>query len=444
MVRLAAEAREAEEVAVARTAQAEQFRQVLQQLKQKPEGQQDAALLAKIEREREAHEHNVATAERALGDILDELLRTEATYLDDLRHIVECFVTPMAGIVSHSVHVSMFANLSQRVELHTKLAADLAPAAALAASRATTDFGAVGEAIASAFLVLAPYFRMYAVYSANYATVPEALIKAKGEQAVAHFLRNEAQSDAEERDERKRATLDALLFRPVQRMCIYPLLFKQAMTADRRLKLCQADLKRASQSDGVHVGDATPSGNNKLEQVFDVIQVTLGKVNEDVRTLEGHMRTMDVLVAEVRGGNALLSATRVLKFEALVDMKLNTMTLRNLISTNISVKRSPYKWYVFGHEVLVCKRGKDHLFDMKALFSLRGKEEMVAQRKGEHKPEVFFVNDGGPELKCWALSESEKTSLLKVLEELRAPLRGQPRRPSSVSSPGGPEYPGRL
>lgn len=34
-----------------------------------------------------------------------------------------------------------------------------------------------------------------------------------------------------------------------------------------------------------------------------MIQKTLGKVNEDVRTLEAHVRTMDVLVAEVRGGN---------------------------------------------------------------------------------------------------------------------------------------------
>ena len=142
------------------------------------------------------------------------------------------------------------------------------------------------------------------------------------------------------------------------------------------------------------------------------------------------MRTMDVLVAEVRGGAALLSATRVFKFEALVDMKLNTVTLRNVISTTISVKRSPYKWYVFSHEVLVCKQGKDQLYDMKALFSLRGKEEMVVQPKGEHKPEAFFVNDGGLELKCWAPSEAKKESLLKVLEDLRAPLRLQPRRSS--------------
>ena len=440
------EAAEAEEIAEARKKQAMQMRMVLQQVKQKPEDQQDEALLGKIDEERqeaeEARAREIAKAERALGDVLEELLLTEATYLDDLRHIMEHFVTPMADILSHSVHCTIFANLSMLVELHTKLAADLAPATAMGASETTTDFRAMGDSIASAFLVLAPFFRMYAIYSANYKDVPAALSTAKQEKAVADFLRERAQRDAEEKGEGKSATLDALLFRPIQRMCVYPLLFKQATTADRKLKTLEADLKGAGQGDGVDAGAA--NGENKLAKVFGVIQVTLGKVNEEVRALEGHMRTMDVLVAEVRGGEALLSATRVLKFEALVDMKLNSMTLRNVCSTTISITRSEYKWYVFAYEVLVCKQAKDGLYDMKALFSLRGGEEMILEQKGEHKPEVFFTDDGGLKLKCWALGEAEKDKLLQVLEDLRAPLRGQNRRSSSVSSPGGHVYSDRL
>ena len=140
----------------------------------------------------------------------------------------------------------------------------------------------------------------------------------------------------------------------------------------------------------------------------------------------------------------MLSATRVLKHEALVDMKLKSLTPRNVFSTTISIKRSEYKWYVFVYEVLVCKQASDGLYDMKALFSLRGKEEMIMEQKGEHKPEVFFTNDGGLKLKCWARSEAEKDKLLKLLEDLRAPLRGQKHRESSVSSPGGHIYSDRL
>ena len=265
------EAAEAEEIAEARKKQAMRMRMVLQQVKQKPEDQQDETWLGKIDEERqeaeEARAREIAKAERALGDVLEELLLTEATYLDDLRHIMEHFVTPMTDILSHSVHSTIFANLSMLVELHTKLAADLAPATAMGASETPTDFRAMGDSIASAFLVLAPFFRMYAIYSANYKDVPAALSTAKQEKAVADFLRERAQRDAEEKGEGKSATLDALLFRPVQRMCVYPLLFKQATTADRKLKTLEADLKGAGQGDGVEAGAV--NGENKLAKVFD-------------------------------------------------------------------------------------------------------------------------------------------------------------------------------
>ena len=446
------EAAEEEEIVEARRKQAMQMKMVLQQVKRRPD-KIDEEPADKIDEEPEDHIDEersqisasqideIAKAERALGDVLEELLLTEATYLDDLRHVMEHFVTPMADILSHSAHSTIFANLAMLVELHNKLAADLAPARAMGASETTTDFRAMGDSIASAFLVLAPFFRMYAIYSANYKDVPAALSTAKEDEPVADFLREQEQRDSEEKGEGKSATLSALLFRPVQRMCVYPLLFKQAMKEHGKLKLLEADLKGARQDDG---DTDAANDENKLAKVFDVIQVTLGKVNEDVRGLEGHMRTMDVLVAEVRGGEALLSATRVLKYEALVDMKLKSLTPRNVFSTTISIKRSEYKWYVFVYEVLVCKQASDGLYDMKALFSLRGKEEMIMEQKGEHKPEVFFTNDGGLKLKCWASSEAEKDKLLKLLEDLRAPLRGQKHRESSVSSPGGHIYSDRL
>jgi len=446
------EAAEEEDIVEARRKQAMQMKMVLQQVKRRPD-KIDEEPADKIDEEPEEHideersqvsasqVDEIAKAERALGDVLEELLLTEATYLDDLRHVMEHFVTPMDDILSHSAHATIFANLAMLVELHNKLAADLAPARAMGASETTTDFRAMGDSIASAFLVLAPFFRMYAIYSANYKDVPAALSTAKEDEAVADFLQEQAQRDSEEKGEGKSATLNALLFRPVQRMCVYPLLFKQAMKEHGKLKLLEADLKRARQGDGDK--DAA-NDENKLAKVFDVIQVTLGKVNEEVRALEGHTRTMDVLVAEVRGGEALLSATRVLKYEALVDMKLKSLTPRNVFSTTISIKRSEYKWYVFAYEVLVCKQASDGLYDMKALFSLRGKEEMIMGQKGEHKPEVFFTNDGGLKLKCWASSEADKDKLLKLLEDLRAPLRGQRHRESSVSSPGGHIYSDRL
>lgn len=49
----------------------------------------------------------------------------------------------------------------------------------------------------------------------------------------------------------------------------------------------------------------------------------------------------------MRGGDALLSATRVLRHEAVLDMKVNRISLRTVLNSNVSVKRSAYKWCAF-------------------------------------------------------------------------------------------------
>ena len=81
------------------------------------------------------------------------------------------------------------------------------------------------------------WHRRYAVYSANYANVPETLATAKQDGAVFEFFAEEAAradtaaAAAAAAASHTHATLEALLFRPVQRMCLYPLLFKQARAA---------------------------------------------------------------------------------------------------------------------------------------------------------------------------------------------------------------------
>ena len=68
-------------------------------------------------------------------------------------------------------HQTIFSNLEVLLTLHEKLGEDLLPASSLPAG----DYEARGLVITAAFLQLAPFFKMYAVYSAQYAHVPEAL-----------------------------------------------------------------------------------------------------------------------------------------------------------------------------------------------------------------------------------------------------------------------------
>ena len=67
-----------------------------------------------------------------------------------------------------------------------------------------------GREVAEAFLRLHPYFKCYAQYCANYPYAPEAIVKACADARVTSFL---AQAEATHQ-----IKLQALLFRPVQRM----------------------------------------------------------------------------------------------------------------------------------------------------------------------------------------------------------------------------------
>ena len=221
---------------------------------------------------------------------------------------------------------------------------------------------------------------MYAVYSAQYAHVPEALEAARREvKGLDAFLKEAASkgrdeaaasapaaapapADAEAPDGEtssqpaaaaktslpaatREAALEQLLFRPVQRMCLYPLLFKQALAARIRVDKWSEHTYEEKHLDAEgHVLHPKPHGHGhkhhegrlrprsrrrtpivrpdehvraappRLRQprllrredvrqrlrVFDIIQQTVGHVNEDVRNLEGRFHTMQVPIGGAR------------------------------------------------------------------------------------------------------------------------------------------------
>ena len=67
----------------------------------------------------------------------------------------------------------------------------------------------VGERMLPAFMKLLPFFKMYSTYCAGYPNMSG---------APAEAILSKAHTP-----------LEQLLFRPVQRMCVYPLLFKEAL-----------------------------------------------------------------------------------------------------------------------------------------------------------------------------------------------------------------------
>ena len=180
-------------------------------------------------------------ADYQLNEVLDELLNTEANYLRDITFAVQKFGKPLRELLTAAQATAVFSNLATLLELHANLSQILPQpdvAAPLAvdgqapaerqkapgssrASYAATSVAAKGQAVASAFITMQPYFKSYATYCSNYPYVAGALKKAREAPRVAAFLQGAELTH--------NVKLLQMLFRPVQRMCVYPLLFQQAL-----------------------------------------------------------------------------------------------------------------------------------------------------------------------------------------------------------------------
>ena len=260
-----------------------------------------------------------ATTQAALQDVCEEILATEANYLRDVTHTVDAYLMPLQHLVDPQQHAKVFANLQQMQQMHMILDGDLKPAAAAS----TRDEKA--EKIAAAFKKLLPFFRMYSQYCHAYTSAGEKLMELKEAVPAARDLISAADGEAG-------PFLEALLFRPVQRMCVYPLLFREA-------------LKHVTGGTELHA---------RLTELFDSVSTIIQQVNDTVRQLAETDRTAEVLLSEVGGDVAeLLSASRKLCLEADVDMKLQANAL-SLVAPEWKIRRS-YKWYVLSDLILVCR-----------------------------------------------------------------------------------------
>lgn len=258
------------------------------------------------------------SSEQALLDVCDEILKTEGNYLRDVKMTCDKFLVPLQPLVPGKLHGEVFANLQQLLGMHELLAGDLAPAAA-ASTREDK-----ARKIAMAFKKFIPFLKMYANYSHSYASASERLADLKADHPKAKQLIEAAEGDAG-------PFLEALLFRPVQRMCVYPLLFKQAIK---------------------HV-EAGSELHGQLSEVFSTIETTILQVNDNVRRQAELERTADILLSEVGGEVAeLLNPSRTLQMEADVDMK--QASGGGLLNPEWKIRRT-YRWYLLTDVLLVCR-----------------------------------------------------------------------------------------
>ena len=201
--------------------------------------------------------------------MLDEFVETEGHYLADMQLVIREFVVPLEPLLPPSLHEALFANLVAEIEpLHAALGERLG------ARRQASVMERVGD-LASAFLEeTLPHFPCYSTYCANYAYVADALAQVMLLPAAAEAVRSaEARCVG--------ASLAARLFRPVQRMCVYPLLFKELLKKEGKAGCEESaivDVHRAS-----------------LHRAMSAMHAVVMQVNEEVRKLETQLQLLQLL-----------------------------------------------------------------------------------------------------------------------------------------------------
>lgn len=290
-----------------------QLKAVLNELPKAPDVQQ------RLEREAK-----IKSRQTELRLNLEELLNTEANYLQDLRFTVKEFARPLEGVMDRETHFDVFSNIIQLEMLHAQLETDLQVARNAVREGATAMLATL---VAKAFTPLVPAFMMYATYCGKFTDAPARLAESvKSSAKVAELVARGPRLF--------NTALEALLFRPVQRMCAYPLFLREA------LKHCDPE------------GDA--ANYAAFQACFDAISTTIKAVNENVRLQETCARTRRVLLEEVRGVAHLIEPRRKLELEAHVRMRRTDVRFGSF--GGIGRRKVSVKWFAFTDCLLVCKK----------------------------------------------------------------------------------------
>ena len=215
--------------------------------------------------------------------ILIELRGSEAKFVDDLQQTIERFIHPMeaGGILSPSDVDALFSNMKSLILTHRAML-DALPAVSLDGEAVALSVLAEQAATtARSFVALAPFLQMHAVYAANYEDhAHDALSRLQKQSAFAKFCAAAEVSGASLPD--GALPLQALLIKPIQRLCKYPLFFDRLHAAWIPDEGCSpADAATAAGVLGVLAeGDAT------VRQLAERVNTSLAKARQQERLVE--------------------------------------------------------------------------------------------------------------------------------------------------------------
>ena len=212
-----------------------------------------------------------------------EIILTEEAYLEDLETLESVFMMPIQfqQVLSAEQFQRLFSNAAMLKPIHEELVQKLKDETAAASS--------AGVHVGAAFLALCQYMKMYTVYCANHDSAVALLEELKQDKAFMHTL-GVCETDRHARGQ----GLASFLIKPVQRVCKYPLFFRELL-----------GFTPADDPDHAALAEAKA-------RIDDVVR----HINEGKRKLEQQQKMVDIL-ASIDGewADELITPTRYLVSE---------------------------------------------------------------------------------------------------------------------------------
>ncbi len=214
---------------------------------------------------------DAAEAKQQAASVLKEIWTSERTYVLDLRTLVREFILPLRrkvkrvrckdaegsricdhglprsqcskisakaeALLSNADMLTIFNNIETLVKINTELLNHIEAELGKMATRRDCSVLDVAQVFGPAFEKVMPYFKLYGVYCHGYSQGIDRLL-------VCRTANKELDEVLKDRERKAHVSLGSLLIKPVQRVCKYPLLFRELLKHTSQLQVSEAERGR--------------------------------------------------------------------------------------------------------------------------------------------------------------------------------------------------------
>lgn len=334
------------------------------------------------QKEREADLQNLPEdkEERLRYRCVHEVIDTEKTYVEDLNTLITVYMYPikLTGILNQEQVDGIFSNIEMLEPVHSELLQKLTD----------DEYTKGGEYIGEAFKTICQYLKMYTLYCANHEHATKIIDGLKGN---AEFQKTLAICQTDPRT--KGENLASYIIKPIQRICKYPLFFREIISHTSQDHSDYALLVETK------------------EKIDDVVK----SINEGKRRLEQQQKMVEILNS-VDGnyeGDGLITPSRVW----ISDIKLQGRE-------DSGSKVGDYMLYLFNDLILVTKItvSKKHQLKMYVPLNEAVITVVVDTEKDKNCFEISRKNHDA-RYKFFAESDSQKNDIVKLMKSTQKELQ---------------------